>query len=60
MEGAALLESFPYLGRSLDDETDRRDWPVNFGSGAYILRYRVDDDGVVVILRVWHSREQRD
>jgi plasmid stabilization system protein ParE len=29
-----------------------------FGRGAYVLRYRIDDDAVVV-LRVWHSREER-
>jgi plasmid stabilization system protein ParE len=29
-----------------------------FAGGAYILRYRLEDD-TVVIIRVWHGREQR-
>ena len=31
---------------------------IPFGAGAYVLRYRVHDDTVVVI-RVWHNREAR-
>ena len=32
--------------------------PIPFGIGAYVLRYRIHDETVVVI-RVWHSREVR-
>jgi hypothetical protein len=30
-----------------------------FGGGACDLRYRIDEDAVVVV-RVWHSNEDRD
>lgn len=59
MDGATLLESAPRLGRPMADGTERRELSVNFGSGAYILRYIVEEDDTLVILRVKHSREQR-
>ena len=31
----------------------------NDRGGAYVLRYRIDEDAVVVA-RVWHSREARE
>lgn len=57
-EGARTLLEFPRAGKRLDDETDRRELFVPFGVGAYVLRYRLHADQVVVI-RVWHSRESR-
>ena len=30
-----------------------------FGAGAYVLRYKFEADEIVVIIRVWHSREHR-
>ncbi len=42
----------------MDDETKRRELFVPFGAGAYVLRYRIHDDTIVVIL-AWHSREER-
>ncbi len=56
--GAAKLRDFPRLGRRMDDTTRRRELSIPFGAGAYVLRYRARDDEVIVI-RVWHSREER-
>ena len=56
--GARKLVEFPYVGRRMDDETERRELFVPFGAGAYVLRYRMHDDTIVVI-RAWHSREER-
>ena len=56
--GKRLLDN-PRLGRRMDDNTQRRELFVPFGVGAYVLRYRIHDDTVVVI-RVWHSREARE
>lgn len=56
--GARKLVEFPYVGRRMDDETKRRELFVPFGAGAYVLRYRIHDDTIVVI-RAWHSREER-
>ena len=52
-----LLDT-PEIGRPLADGTGRRELVIPFGAGAYVLRYRVHDDTVVVI-RVWHNREAR-
>jgi plasmid stabilization system protein ParE len=43
----------------MDDDTGRRELFIPFGAGAYVLRYRIDRDTVIVI-RVWHSREARE
>lgn len=59
LEGATLLEASPKLGRPLSDGTGRRELVLSFGTGAYILRYMLTDEGIAVILRVRHSREQR-
>jgi plasmid stabilization system protein ParE len=59
LEGATLLETAPDLGRPMADGTRRRELFVAFASGAYVLRYILDDEGTVVIIRVWHSREDR-
>lgn len=56
-EAAAVLRDQPELGRAVDDE-DFRDLVAPFGGGSYVLRYRIDEDAVVVV-RVWHSREDR-
>jgi hypothetical protein len=38
-----------------------RELVVPFGSGAYIIRYRIDTRrDAVVITRLWHGREQRE
>ena len=57
-QGAELLESFPRAGRPMGDETGRREIFRPFGAGAYVLRYRIHRN-TVVVLRVWHSREGR-
>jgi addiction module RelE/StbE family toxin len=58
-EGAKLLETAPYLGRLMGDGTGRRELSVPFGASAYVLRYMVEDEETVVVVRVWHSRESR-
>lgn len=57
--GARRLQELPRVGRRMNDDTERRELFVPFGAGAYVLRYRVHSDTVVVI-RVWHSREARE
>jgi len=56
--GAQKLLDFPRVGRRMDDATERRELFVPFGAGAYVLRYRIHAD-TIVVLRVWHSREER-
>jgi toxin ParE1/3/4 len=59
VEGIELLTSSPRLGRPLGDGTERRVLSIPFGTGAYIIHYMLKDESTVVVLRVWHSREQR-
>jgi plasmid stabilization system protein ParE len=59
LDGAELLARAPDLGRPMDDGTGRRELFITFGAGAYVLRYINDKDRTPVIIRVWHSREER-
>lgn len=58
LDGADRLAELPEIGRPMGDDTERRELYLPFGAGAYVLRYRIDHDNVVII-RVWHSREHR-
>jgi plasmid stabilization system protein ParE len=58
LEGANFLKSTPGAGRLMPDESGRKELILPFGSGAYVLRYMLEEDSVVII-RVWHSREHR-
>ncbi|MHB1591802.1 MAG: type II toxin-antitoxin system RelE/ParE family toxin [Sulfuricella sp.] len=60
MQAAAVrLEKFPELGAPMGDDTRRRQVFTAFGAGDYVLRYRLNQNGDPVIIRVWHSREAR-
>jgi plasmid stabilization system protein ParE len=56
---ARQLEQYPEMGQPMEDGV-RRQVFLHFGAGAYVIRYRRDREGNVVIVRVWHSREQRE
>lgn len=47
------------IGRPMADGTARRELLVPFAGAAFGLRYRVEETGAVVILRVWHGQEER-
>ncbi len=57
--GAKTLTDFPAIGKPMNDGTGRREILLPFGAGGYVLRYRIEQQ-IVVIIRVWHSRENRD
>lgn len=57
-DGANYLAGFPEVGRPMNDQSARRELFLPFGAGAYVLRYRIDGDNIVII-RVWHSKERR-
>lgn len=59
LEGASLLATAPRMGRPMPDETGRRELFVAFGAGAYVLRYMLESEDTVVVIRVWHSKENR-
>jgi len=56
---ARALEDFSDMGQPMQDGV-RRQVFVHFGAGAYVIRYRRNDLGDVVVVRVWHSRERRE
>jgi len=41
----------------MNDGTDRRELFLPFGASSYVLRYIIDVQ--VVVVRVWHGRENR-
>jgi plasmid stabilization system protein ParE len=60
--GAAIrsLESLPERGRP-SPLAGARELVVPFGRSAYVLRYaHVPETDELVVLRIWHGREQRD
>ena len=60
-QGANTLIDHPELGISLGDGTERRELSLDFGKGAYIIRYVPDyEHKEILILRIWHSKEVRD
>lgn len=59
MEGAIQLRTLSRIGRPMPDETGRRELFMAFGAGAYVIRYIQQDASTVVVIRVWHSREDR-
>ena len=59
MEGVGLLKSMPKIGRPMDDDTGRRELVISFEARAFVLRYMWDKNDTVVIIRVWHSKENR-
>jgi plasmid stabilization system protein ParE len=58
LRSSSLLEESPRIGRPMADGTKRRELFIPFGAGFYVLRYFLVNK-VVVIVRVWHGREDR-
>jgi plasmid stabilization system protein ParE len=61
-----ILEHFerarknPMIYRPVHNRPDEREIVIAFGSYGYVARFRHDpENDAVVILRVWHQREQR-
>ena len=59
LEKSELLVEFPDMGYRMNDDSGRRELIIPFRAGAYVLRYYLLKEYVVVV-RVWHSRENRD
>ncbi|MEW6039404.1 MAG: type II toxin-antitoxin system RelE/ParE family toxin [Pseudomonadota bacterium] len=54
-----ILERYPETGRPIQGKTATRVIVTGFGKCGYVLRYRIDHAGNVVILRIWHGKENR-
>lgn len=57
--GAKTLANFPAIGKPMNEGTGRRELLLPFGAGNYVLRYIIERE-IIVIIRVWHSKENRD
>jgi len=58
IQAANRLLDHPHFGHPMDSIPEFNELIIPFGRNAYILRYRIDGKKVV-ILRVWHGREDR-
>jgi plasmid stabilization system protein ParE len=59
-EGVRMLLANPHLGVEMEHNPEYRQLFVPFGKRAYVLRHRIDaQNDTLVVVRVWHSREQR-
>lgn len=58
LQGADQLLSFPEMGTPMNDELRRRELFLPFGAGAYVLRYKINRDDIIIV-HVWHSRKLR-
>lgn len=51
----------PSIYRPVHDRPEEREAVLAFGTHGYVLRYRHDPTAdVIVVLRIWHQREQAD
>ncbi|MGH7240265.1 MAG: type II toxin-antitoxin system RelE/ParE family toxin, partial [Candidatus Saccharimonadales bacterium] len=59
LKGTNLLKVTPRIGRPMSDDSGRRELFLAFAAGAYVIRYKLETEAIVVIIRIWHSRENR-
>lgn len=59
IEGVNILRENPEAGAPVDDLIGYRDLVLAFGTGDYIIRYRREISGRIVMVRVRHSKEER-
>lgn len=57
-KAASLIVRHPGIGKRLDGRQDR-ELVVPFRQRGYIIRYRLDEDAIV-ILKIWHGLEDRE
>jgi len=56
-QGLRGLGTQPRMGRLLDGFPEEfREWPIDFGDGGYVARYRFDGE-TVLILALRHQKE---
>jgi plasmid stabilization system protein ParE len=58
IQAANRLLDYPHLGHPMGNIPEFNELIIPFGRNGYILRYRTEGKKVV-ILRVWHTREDR-
>ncbi|MGZ8096642.1 MAG: type II toxin-antitoxin system RelE/ParE family toxin [Methylosarcina sp.] len=56
-KAASLITQHPGMGMRLEGRQDRELF-VPFGRCGYVMRYRLDENAIV-ILKIWHGKEER-
>jgi len=57
-QGVRALGQRSRIGRTIEGMSENfREWLIDFGNSGYVARYRINDDGGVTILALWHQRE---
>ncbi|MEE9102427.1 type II toxin-antitoxin system RelE/ParE family toxin [Pseudomonas nitroreducens] len=57
LQATQALGAHPQMGRLIDDlPVVYREWPIDFGDGGYLARYRIDGE-TLVLLAIRHQRE---
>ena len=57
-DAAQSLRDHPELGRPYTPAIGFRELFISFGARGYVLRYRIQDENIV-IARLWHGLEDR-
>lgn len=57
--GLRKLSGLPRLGPPLRDHSGYRQLFVGFGASGYVIRYRLLNEGLVLVVRVRHTLERR-
>lgn len=52
------LQDYPELGKPYESDIAFRELFVPFGARGYMIHYRLNMDDVVIV-QVWHAREER-
>lgn len=61
LNGLQSLEDNPELGRQVEDRPDEyRELVIPFGRDGYIAAYRYTGSEQLVVLGIWHQRENRE
>lgn len=57
VKAVQILALQPYIGRLIEGMSEEhREWPISFGDGGYVARYRLDGE-FVTILAIRHQKE---
>ena len=56
-EAVQLISEYPAIGKKPETVNEVREWTVDFGRGAFVIRYQLTTNQYLAVTRVWHSRE---